>query len=113
MMTLETYKKRYLAAYAKYSARINILCPAYDDAQIKEAYKNFTERKLWYYRAFKPGTLAETNVKFYDYLVIDAIRWYYNDWVSDDSILKMCREHPDEVCKIVGEYGLAVHPQQD
>lgn len=105
MVAFENYKARYLRAYEKYKSRINLIDPVYDDAKIVEAYNNFTNPNLWYHRAFRPGTLAESNVEYYDYLVIDAIHWYYNEWISDDNIQKMCREQPDEVRRIVQLYG--------
>ena len=104
-ISYESYKERYLKAYGKYKGRINLLDPAYDDARILEAFNNYTNPNLWCRRSFRPGTLAESNVEYYDYLILNAIHWYYSEWISNENVQKMCREQPDEIRRIVELYG--------
>lgn len=77
-MTFEQYKNRYNSAYAKQAEQLNLLDPAYSDEQLEEAYKLYTDWTLWYHRAFKPGTLAQTNVLYTDYQITAAVDWEWD-----------------------------------
>lgn len=77
-MTLEQYKNRYNSAYNKQLRQLNVLEPAYSDEQLEDAFKLYTNWSLWYHRAFKPGSLAQTNVLYTDYQITAAVDWEWN-----------------------------------
>lgn len=109
-MDYNTYKQRYLQAYKKQEQQLNILDKAYSDEQLYQAFKTYNNHNLWYFRAFKPATLAQTNVVYYDYQIKQALEWrlhYYNDpsYAYDLADVKEdCKSNPDWIVSVIKQW---------
>lgn len=102
-MDFDTYKSRYNRAYDKQLEKLNILEPRYSDGQLQEAYLLYTNHDNWFYRAFKPATMAQTNVVYYDWQIREAFR-YSCIILAEAELINRCRTSPDEVRRIVDTY---------
>lgn len=85
-MDYSTYRSRYDAAYAKNARKFNLMDGGYSEDQLREAFRNYTNTEIWYWRAFKPAVLASTNIEFYEYQIREALTWAGYDY--DDAQLR-------------------------
>lgn len=110
-MTYETYKGRYLRAYEKLAAKINLMDGGYSEDEIHEAYDIYMNYSLWYCRAFKPSALASTNVLFYEYQIRGALEWsgYY---LTDDELHERVQENPEGLASLVRRWAKATGMKQ-
>lgn len=98
-MTWEKFKERYNRAYDKQLQKLNVMTERYTESELLEAFNTYCDHSVWFYRAFKPATLAQSNVVYYDF----QIRQVFPD--TDDAVLyKMIRNNPVQAKKIVDEY---------
>lgn len=102
-MDYATYRNRYEAAYEKLAGKVNVMDGGYSDDELREAYRIYTVRGEWYFRAFKPSALASTNVLFYEYQIRGALEWKGISLEGDD-LLKEVHDNPEEICEICREW---------
>lgn len=102
-MDYETYKNRYDAAYAKNAKRINLMDGGYSDEELREAHRLYCNPDIWYWRAFKPSSLATTNIEFYEYQIRQALEWAGYDY-SDEELRDVVANYPDGVKEVVKKW---------
>lgn len=99
-MDYNTYLQRYLRAYKNQEKQINLLDEPYSDEELRQAYHIYNDHSIWYYKAFKPATLAQTNVLYYDYQVRQAFEQQgYN--YDDDQLWDLCRNDWEKVESVI------------
>lgn len=102
-MTFEKYVKSYKHAYDCRLKQLSVMDDQYTEEQLREAYDAYTDRAWPFWGCFKPSSVAQSNVAYYDYQVEKAFA-YAGLERTPEEMLRACREEHDKVVKICRDW---------
>lgn len=103
MMSFEKYVSMYRHAYECRENQLAVMDAPYTEEQLMKAYDAYTDRAYDFWACFKPSSMAQSNVAFYDYQVVRAFAFAGIERTPEE-MKRACREEHDRVLKICRDW---------